>query len=275
MKVLETDFEYIREFALKKAAIVIDPGKEYLVESRLSPLAKQAGMETLDEYIAQMRIESSMSEMHRSAIDALTTNETSFFRDFKPFEMLRKEILPEIIARQGASKRLNIWSAASSTGQEPYTLAMLLKEHFPVLADWSVSIIATDLSKTVLDQAKVGAYSQFEVNRGLPAPYLFKYFDQVDKKWVIKDEIRKMVNFSELNLIRAWPLFPPLDLVMIRNVLIYFDIPTKQSILKNISGCMRPEGRLLLGSSETTVNLDRKWKAIRYEDSVAYQYFDK
>ncbi|MGK0238064.1 MAG: chemotaxis protein methyltransferase CheR [Candidatus Pelagisphaera sp.] len=271
MKIISKDFEFVTEFAMRKAAIVIEKGKEYLVESRFAPLAKQHGCSSLEEYVAKLRIESSMSEMHRQAIDALTTNETFFFRDFKPYEMLRKDVLPELIEQCRSSRRLNIWSAACSTGQEPYSLAMLLSERFPELETWDVSIFATDLSPTVLDQAKSGTYNQFEVNRGLPAPLLFKYFDSEDKRWRIKKSIRDKVTFKEMNLIQAWPIFPPMDLVLIRNVLIYFNTTTKKTILKKIRACMRPHGKLLLGSSETTVNLDPEWEPVTYDDSVAYR----
>lgn len=272
MNITPTDFEYVSQFAMRKAAIVIDPGKEYLVETRLSPLAKAEGCESLEEYVAKLRIESSISEMHRQAIDALTTNETFFFRDHKPFEMMRKELIPEIIERRKALKTLNIWSAASSTGQEAYSLIMMLNQHFPELKDWKVSIIGTDLSPSALEKARSGSYNQFEVNRGLPAPLLFKNFISEGKNWVIKKELRDQVDFRELNLIQSWPIFPPLDLVLIRNVLIYFDVPTKQSILKKISACLRPEGSLILGSSETTINIDSKWTPMNYQDSVAYKY---
>jgi len=271
MKIMSKDFEFVTEFAMRKAALVIEKGKEYLVESRFAPLARQHGCSSLEEYVAKLRIESSLSEMHREAIDALTTNETFFFRDFKPYEMLRKDVLPELIEKCRSARRLNIWSAACSTGQEPYSLAMLLSEHFPELETWDVSIYATDLSPTVLDQAKSGTYNQFEVNRGLPAPLLFKYFDSENKRWQIKKSIRDKVTFKEMNLIQAWPILPSMDLVLIRNVLIYFNITTKQTILKKLRACMRPHGKLLLGSSETTVNLDPEWEPVNYDDSVAYR----
>ncbi|OUW16754.1 MAG: chemotaxis protein CheR, partial [Opitutales bacterium TMED158] len=160
MKISNKDFEFVTEFAMHNAAIVLEPGKEYLVESRLSPLAKENGCETLEEYVAKLRVEASMSVMHRAAIDALTTNETLFFRDFKPFEMLRKEIIPELIENRRKLRRLNIWSAASSTGQEPYSLAMLLREHFPELNDWHVTIVGTDISQSALEKAKAGIFNQ-------------------------------------------------------------------------------------------------------------------
>ena len=274
MKITSTDFEYIAEFAKKEAAIVLDSGKEYLVESRLAPLAKDLKYDSLEELVAELRVVSSVSQIYKRALDALTTNETLFFRDFKPFEMLREHILPKAIERQKSSRQLNIWSAACSTGQEPYSLAMLLSEHFPELSDWKVSIIATDLSPTALEQARSGSYSQIEVNRGLPAPLLFKYFTSEGRNWVIKKELRDRIDFREMNLVKAWPIFPPLDVVLIRNVLIYFDVPTKQSILKKIAGCLRKDGALILGSSETTMNLDSKWVPTRNGDSIAYTFGD-
>lgn len=275
MQIKELDFNYIVDFAMRQAAIVIDPGKEYLVESRLSPLARKSNCDSLEEYVAKLRLESSISEMKRQAIDALTTNETSFFRDIKPYEMLRKQLIPELIEKRRSVRRLNIWSAACSTGQEPYSLAMLLSEHFPELDNWDVSIIATDLSPTVLEQARAGKYNQFEINRGLPASLLLKYFNSEDRNWVLKDSIRKRVEFREMNLIQAWPMFPPLDLVLIRNVMIYFDFPTKQNILKKIRACMGTHGKLILGSSESTINMETDWESVTYDDSIAYRFSDK
>lgn len=271
MAITSADFDYVRDLTRRNAAIVIDPGKEYFIESRLDSLVRSQGCQSLAELIARMRANPVFGALHAQAIDALTTNETFFFRDFQPFEALRKTILPKLIEQRAAQRRLSIWSAACSTGQEPYSLAMLLRENFPQLAGWHVSILATDLSPTVLSQARAGSYNQFEVNRGLPAPLLFKYFAKTGDRWVVKDELKKGLEFRAMNLVEPWPIFPPFDIVLIRNVMIYFDIPTKQAILKKIRACLQPQGWLFLGSAETTLNLDPAWTPVSVGTTTVYQ----
>lgn len=271
MAISTAEFEYVRNLARQRSAIVIDPGKEYFIESRLAPLVESQGCRSLGELIGRMRDNSVFGSLHAAAIDALTTNETFFFRDFQPFETLRQHILPGLLEQRAPLRRLSIWSAACSTGQEPYTLAMLLRENFPQLADWNVSILATDLSPTVLAQARAGSYNQFEVNRGLPAPLLFKYFTKVADRWVVKDELKKGLEFRAMNLIEPWPIFLPFDVVFIRNVMIYFDVPTKQAILKKIRACLQPQGSLFLGTAETTLNLDPAWSPVTHGNATVYQ----
>lgn len=271
MAISTAEFEYVRNLARQRSAIVIDPGKEYFIESRLAPLVESQGCRSLGELIGRMRDNSVFGSLHAAAIDALTTNETFFFRDFQPFETLRQHILPGLLEQRAPLRRLSIWSAACSTGQEPYTLAMLLRENFPQLADWNVSILATDLSPTVLAQARAGSYNQFEVNRGLPAPMLFKYFTKVADRWVVKDELKKGLEFRAMNLIEPWPIFLPFDVVFIRNVMIYFDVPTKQAILKKIRACLQPQGSLFLGTAETTLNLDPAWSPVTHGNATVYQ----
>ncbi len=265
------NYQFIQEFARQSAAIVLEPGKEYLVKSRLTPIAKQAGFATLNEFIHQLRTNPQGTMFHDQVIDALTTNETSFFRDFYPFELLRQVVIPQLIQQRAPMRKLSIWSAASSTGQEPYTIAMVLKEHFPELAGWNVQILATDLSPTVLDRARVGAYSQLEVTRGLPAPFLLKYFTKIDTKWVIKDEVKKLVEFRQMNLVKPWPILPLFDIIFIRNVMIYFDVESKKSILNRIRGTLQPNGYLFLGTSETTLNLDPGWNSQHVAKATFYQ----
>jgi len=271
MPISKTDFDYVSQLAHSEAAIVLEPGKEYLVETRLGPLALLEGFATLALYIDALRTQVKVNGMHAKAIDALTTNETLFFRDFHPFESLRRFIIPEIIEKRASLRRLTIWSAASSTGQEPYSIAMLLREHFPQLNNWNVSILATDLSPTVLKLAQVGEYSQLEVNRGLPASYLVKYFSKQADKWRLSDDVRKMVEFRPMNLIQSWPVMPPMDLVFIRNVMIYFDVESKRTILKKIRACLLPHGYLFLGSAETTTNLDPQFQPVTHGKAVVYR----
>ena len=270
MAISQPDFDYISQLAHAQAAIVLEPGKEYLVETRLGSLAQTEGFGSLEELIAKMR-GARVNGLHHKAIDALTTNETFFFRDFHPFEALRTSILPSMIDQRGETRRLTIWSAACSNGQEPYSLAMLLLEHFPQLADWTVTILATDLSPTVLKRARGAEYSQLEVNRGLPANYLVKYFTQKGEKWCVNHDIKKMVEFRAMNLIHPWPVMPAFDLVFIRNVMIYFDVDTKKTILKKIRNCLLPHGYLFLGTAETTMNLDPAYQPVTFGRAVVYR----
>lgn len=271
MAISSHNFKFIQDFARDTAAIVLDPGKEYLVESRLTPIARQSGFGTLDEFVDQLRTDRKAVLFHEQVMDALTTNETSFFRDFHPFEALRHHVLPRLIEQRAGVKRLSIWSAASSTGQELYTIAMLIREYFPQLRDWHITILGTDLSTTVLDQARQGTYSQIEVNRGLPAAFLLKHFTKNDTKWTIKDDLRKMVEYRQMNLAKPWPIMPVFDVVFIRNVMIYFDVEAKRGILKRIRQCLQPQGYLFLGTAETTINLDPEWNPSVLGKATVYQ----
>lgn len=255
MGILAADFDFVSSIVRSDAAIVLEKGKEYLVEARLTPLAKESGYETLESLVAVLR-SGSAPGLRAKAVEALTTNETSFFRDIEPFEALKNTIIPDLIERRKAAKSLNIWCAASSTGQEPYSLAMLLRESFPILSTWKVSIVATDLSLEVLARARAGKFTQLEVNRGLPVAYLVKYFKKEGTDWIIREDIAKMVSFSQLNLIKPFTLVRDVDLVMIRNVLIYFDVATKREILGKIRKVLKPDGFMFLGAAETTLNID-------------------
>jgi chemotaxis protein methyltransferase CheR len=271
MAISVPDFNYIADLARRRAAIVLEPGKEYLVESRLTPIAQKEGHAGLSEFIARLRSGPEASPVHARVVDALTTNETFFFRDHHPFEAMKKVVVPKLIQDRANLRRLTIWCAACSTGQEPYSIAMMLKEHFPQLASWKVNIVATDISPRVLEQARKGTYSQIEVNRGLPAIYLVKHFTQSGSSWVIREDIRKSVEFRELNLIQPWGALPVFDVVFIRNVLIYFDVPTKQSILRNIRRHMAPDSHLFLGTAETAINLDVGFTGVPLANITAYR----
>jgi chemotaxis protein methyltransferase CheR len=266
----DQDFDTIRRLLLQRSAIVLEKDKRYLVESRLAPLVRETGSGTIGGLIARSRCDTG-NELHRQIVEALVTTETSFFRDHHPFEALRKVGIPELIDRRRAERRLHIWCAASSTGQEPYTVAILIREHFPELADWKVSLLATDLSKGVLARARQGRYNQIEVNRGMPAALLVKHFDQHGTDWQLKPGVRSMVEFREINLAEAWPALPPMDLILMRNVMIYFDVPTKKDILARVARVLRPDGYLLLGGSETTFSLDNSYRRVEPFRSGFYQ----
>lgn len=263
-------FEYFRKLVEQRAGIVLEPGKEYLVESRLAQVARVQGFASIDEFAASLASQS-FNSLHRQVVESMTTNETSWFRDVHPFEALKKRVLPDLIEARAAEARLNLWCAASSTGQEPYTVAMMIREHFPRLASWKIQIIATDIATSVLAKARAGRYSQLEMNRGLPAPLLIKYFRKDGTDWVIKDEIRQMVEFRELNLAERWPALPPMDIVMMRNVLIYFDIPLKKDILRRVRPVLRPDGFFMLGSAETTMSLDESYQREQIDKAVVYR----
>ena len=263
------DFDYVRQLVVRNSAIVLDPGKEYLVESRLLPVARKEGFASIQEMVRRMQSVPS-NGLHTRVIEAMTTNETLFFRDIHPFETLRTAALPAILDRRSLERKLNILCAACSTGQEPYSLSMLLREHFPQLASWSVRIIGCDLSHDVLDRAKAGRYSQLEVGRGLPTSYLLKYFKRDGIEWEIDQSIRRMVEFVPANLAGPWPIFPVFDIIFMRNVLIYFDLETKKQIIAKARRQMRPDGFLILGAAETTFNIDESFE--RYEPGKAGWY---
>lgn len=266
----DADFEFVRRLLFEKSAIALEPGKQYLVESRLLPMAKERGLANIADLINVIRFKPT-PELVDKVVESMVTTETSFFRDFFPFETLRKTVLPELIEKRWTEKQLNIWFAASSTGQEPYSTAILLKEHFPQLLGWKLNMTATDISREALAKARDGRYTQLEVNRGLPAPLLLKYFKQNGTTWQLCDEIRSMIDFRELNLSKYWPAFPKLDIVFIRNVMIYFDIPTKKEILAKIGRLLRRDGYLVLGGAETTFNLDNSYRRCENLKSGFYQ----
>jgi chemotaxis protein methyltransferase CheR len=255
-------FKYVCELVHRRAAILIEAGKEYLVDARLGPIAKAHGLPSVDALVDKLRRDE-RGPLAQEVIEALTTNETSFFRDIHPFEVLRTTVLPTLIRARAATRSLRIWCAAASTGQEPYSIAMTIREHFPELATWNVQIIATDINATVLARARSGIFRQLEVNRGLPAAMLVKHFEKNGIDWQIKPSLRQMISFQELNLLERWPLFAQQDVVFIRNVLIYFDIPTKRELLRRVRENLRDDGYLFLGGAETTMNIDSQLVAMR------------
>jgi chemotaxis protein methyltransferase CheR len=267
---IDWEFDVIRKLILERSGVVLEPGKEYLVESRLAPIMRQMNLNSIAELIAQLRFPSG-NGLEQRIVEAMVTTESSFFRDHHPFEALRKVAIPDLVSRRGDERRLNIWCAASSTGQEPYSIALLIREHFSELARWQVSILATDLSRQVLGRAREGLFNQIEVNRGLPAALLVKYFEQHGTEWRLKPAIRAMVDFQEINLTDIWPILPRMDLVLIRNVMIYFDVDTRKDILNRLRRVLRPDGYLLLGGAETTFGLDDSFARVEPLKAGLYQ----
>jgi chemotaxis protein methyltransferase CheR len=270
MAINPADFDFVRTLAREDAGLVLEPGKEYLVESRLQPIARQEGLTSIEELIVRIRGGQGRA-LREKVIDALTTNETTFFRDVEPFEMLRTEVLPQLVELRKHERRLSIWYAAASTGQEPFSVSMLIREHFPQLLAWNLEQLGTDISPTVIARARQGRYGQIEINRGLPATYLVKYFDRSGAEWRLKDAVLSMVRFEEMNLVKPWPTMPMVDIVMIRNVLIYFDVETKKQILSRIRRILRPDGYLFLGGAETTMNLDDNFVRQQFNRSGCYR----
>jgi chemotaxis protein methyltransferase CheR len=264
------EFDYLRDLVLKHSAISIDRGSEYLAESRLAHLAIKEGQASVESLLTQMRTKP-FGPLHRKALDAMTNNETWFFRDLHPFEIVKRHLLPELIAKRSNTRRLSIWSAASSSGQEAYSLAMMLEEDFPELRSWTVQILGTDISSAILNRARSGRYSQMEVNRGLPAALLTRYFHREGMEWVVKDSVRNRVTFEAMNLAKPWPSMAAMDIVMLRNVLIYFDVPVKKQILAQARGVLRPDGYLFLGCAESTINLDDRFERVPFEKTACYR----
>lgn len=263
------NYQYLQQQVHKESGIVLEENKHYLLESRLIPILRKEQLKSLDDLCNRIRSES-VPILRKQVIEAMTTNETLFFRDVSPFQALREHILPQLKAVRAQSKTLTFWSAAASSGQEAYSLAMLLLE--TGLGDWKVEILGTDLSEQVLERARAGRYMQIEVNRGLPAPYLVKYFRRDGLIWELKPEVRKMVRFQTFDLRQNMSRFGMFDIVFCRNVLIYFDVPTKKKILAQMRSVIHRGGYLVLGGAETTVNLDDNFERTPIGQAVFYKH---
>jgi chemotaxis protein methyltransferase CheR len=253
------EFDHLRAYLKQQSGLVLTSEKQYLIESRLLPVARKAGLASLSALVAKMK-EPGQSQLCSAVVEAMTTNESFFFRDKTPFEHFTETMLPKMLEARARERKLRIWCAAASTGQEPYSLAMCLKEAEAKLAGWRVEIIGTDLSTEVLEKAKVGIYTQFEVQRGLPINQLLKYFTQTGDTWQINSNMRSMVQYRKLNLLESFASLGQFDIVFCRNVLIYFDNATKIDILQRISKQMPADGFLVLGAAETVVGLTDVFK---------------
>ena len=245
----DSDYAYLRELVLAQSANLIDPSRNTLFETRLTPLARTAGASDLQGLVNILRMDEP-AQLHRAVAEAMTINETSFFRDVKPFDALRTHVLPRLMETNAVERRLRIWSAASSTGQEAYSLAMLIAEDFPELARWDVKIIGTDISRDVVNYARRGRYRRIEVNRGLRARLLVKYFTREDEEWEISPKIRAMCDFQLANLCAPLPMLPVFDLVLLRNVLLYFPQQDRSLVFSDVYRQMSPNGYLVLGNAE-------------------------
>ena len=254
------DYEYLRKLLKDHSGLDLSTDKQYLIESRLLPLARKAGLAGLPDLVQKMK--SGSNNLVAQVVEAMTTNETFFFRDKVPFDHFREKIMPELVQARANRKSIRIWCAAGSTGQEPYSLAMCLKEMAGLLNGWRVEILATDLSQEVLEKSRSGIYSQFEVQRGLPIQFLVKYFKQSGELWQINADIRAMVQHRQLNLLHDFSQLGAFDVIFCRNVLIYFDQDTKINIFGRLGRMMEPDGFLVLGAAETVVGLTEVFKPV-------------
>ncbi len=255
------DFELYAKLVREKSGLVLTPEKTYLLESRLMPIARRLGAKDLGE-LANVVRRGGDKTLSEQIVESMTTNESFFFRDGTPFEQFRQLVLPKLIAARAATKSLRIWCAAASTGQEPYTLALILREEAARLAGWKLSIIGTDISRDVLRRATAGIYSQFEVQRGLPIQFLVKHFTQAQGGWQISESVRALVEYRYLNLLENFVTLGQFDIIFCRNVLIYFDPPTKQQVLERMSRILAPDGQLYLGGAETVVGITDSFQPV-------------
>ena len=255
------DYDYIRALLKQRSGLVLSADKQYLVESRLMPVARKIGAAGVNELVARLKA-APASPLATQVVEAMTTNESFFFRDKLPFEHFRKLIVPALGQARAREKRLRIWCTAAAAGQEPYSLAMALKEMGNALDGWRIDIVATDISASILDKAKNGVYSQFEVQRGLPIQLLVKYFMQRGELWQVAPHLREMVTFRPLNLLNDFSVLGSFDVVFCRNVLIYFDQDTKIKVLNRIARQMPADGYLVLGAAETVIGLTDAFKPV-------------
>jgi chemotaxis protein methyltransferase CheR len=251
------DYEFLRKLLKERSGLDLSADKQYLVESRLIPLARRSGMPGIAELVAKLK--GGSDALTSEVVEAMTTNETFFFRDKIPFDHLRQTILPALLQARASRRTLRIWCAASSTGQEPYSVAMCVKE-FAGLAGWRVEIVATDLSQEVLEKSKAGIYSQFEVQRGLPIQMLVRHFTQIGELWQLNADIRAMVQHRQLNLLQDFSHLGTFDVIFCRNVLIYFDQDTKAGVFGRLARMLDTDGVLLLGAAESVVGISDAFK---------------
>jgi len=255
------DFAFLARLIKERSGLVVTMEKSYLLESRLLPVAARHGHASITVMAAALR-RGHHAALMRDMIEAMTTNESFFFRDIKPFEQFRGIVLPELLRARAATRRLRIWSAACAAGQEPYSLAMILADEAERLASWQVTLLASDISREVVARAEAASYSQFEVGRGLPLKYLVRCFDPEGERWQLKPELRRMVQFRVVNLLDDLGPLGRFDAIFCRNVLIYFDAPTKAAILERLAAMLPPDGFLSLGGAETTIGVSDRFEAV-------------
>ena len=270
MSLPTADIDFLRGLVAEHSGNVIAPRQVYMLTQRLDPVARGVGLDNVEQLVDELR-RARNPQLSDKVAEAVTVNETSFFRDMHLFEALRTKLLPDLARARQDTKRIRIWCAACSSGQEPYSIAMTIHEQFKRLDEWDIRILATDLSEQMLAKSRAGEYSQLEVNRGLPARKLVQYFNRKGQIWQVRPELRSLVNHRRLNLTQAWPYLGHFDLVFIRNVLIYFDQKTKADILQRIGSVVAPGGNVFIGSAETIIGLGVPFERQEINGTVCYQ----
>ena len=269
MTMAAASFAYVRELVHRRSAIYLEAGKEYLVESRLQPIVQASGERTLDRLVSRLR-SSPEGPLHAQVIEAMTTNETSWFRDRHPYDAFESVILPDLLSRRARERRLTVWSAATASGQEAYSIAMVLHERLAADPGWDVRVLASDLSEQMVRRTRAGRYSQLEINRGLPAARLVRHFSRAGTEWQVNEPLRRLVEVRQLNLAAPFPPLPPIDVTFLRNVLIYFQVDSRRQILQRVRRVLRPGGYLLLGTAETTLDVDA-FERVPHDKATVYR----
>jgi chemotaxis protein methyltransferase CheR len=265
----DREFQYLQQLVRRHTGVVIAESKEYMAEFRLESLAVQAGVGSVDRLLTRLQVQPSY-DLERQVVEAMTTNETSFFRDVLPFDALERTVLPALFDLRRVERGLTIWSCACSSGQEPYSVAILVHRDFAALLDsWEVRLLGSDVNTEMLEQARRGRYSALEMNRGVPADMRARYFEPAGSHWQIREDVRRMVEFRWLNLADPLPLMPMCDVILLRNVLIYFDLPTKTTVLGRVLRYLKPDGYLFLGGAEATVS----WEMLQPEQANGATFY--
>ena len=263
----ENDFGYLRQVVLSNSGNVVDPSRDYLFESRLHGILRAKGLHSINQLVSTLRADS--GELQRSVSEAMTINETSFFRDAPTFDILREQLLPAMIANRSKTRTLRFWSAASSSGQEAYSIALLLREYFPLLTGWNIEIYGTDYSAEMVERCRAGRYQRIEVNRGLPARMLIKYMIRTDDEWEVRPEIKSICKFQQLNLCQASGFYRTFDFIFLRNVMIYFSQKQRLEVLRVMHRCLARDGVLFLGLSEQP-RMESHWNTVLTSKAVWY-----
>ena len=271
MTVATEQFRYLQQFVMARSAIVLAEDKHYLVDFRLAPLARSLGVKDANGVVDHLRSRQD-PKLEEQVVEAMTTNETSWFRDLRPFDLLKRHLVPEVMAHNATARHVRVWSAACSSGQELYSVAILLEDGFPELRNgWEVDLVGTDISGAMVRRANEGLFGTLEVNRGLPASLLVKYFDQEGAGWRASHALKARTRFSRLNLVGPWPSLPAFDILLLRNVLIYFDVGTRRQILCRAARQLAPGGALMLGTAETPAGLCDELEPVNAEGTVYYR----
>jgi len=266
--------KFFFDLLYKESGLILDNSKKYLIESRLEPLAIQEGFKSIDE-LGRKMMRQRNSLLQQKIVDTMTTNETSFFRDRTPFMIMKDEVIPNLVKSKAKNRQIRIWCAASSTGQEPYSIAMVLSEMAPQLRGWSVKMVATDIAQHVLDKAKKGVYTQHEVQRGLSTPYMIRFLTQSGMNWEIKPELKRMITFRKLNLLSSLASIGQVDIIFCRNILIYFDVKTKKTVIERMTKVLNPGGILFLGGSETLLGISAHLKRVSAGGVTKGSYYQR